>query len=316
MIIFLIIFVSLVFLIFLISLWAYFRTFFNQKKKAKLHKLLPGKAYGKHLDRINLLISDMESNKKEEIIIRSYDGKKLVGYYYHIKDGAPVHIQFHGYKGNCLRDFCGGNKLARDLGHNTLVVHQRAHGASGGRTITFGIKERIDCLYWARYVAKRFGDDVPIFLSGVSMGATTVLMASELDLPQNVVGIIADCPYDSPQNIIKKIASELGYPATLVFPFVRIAAFLFGHFDILSSDVYKALQKSEIPTLIIHGEDDSFVPCEMSRKIYASDSKKIVKLCTIPHAEHGLSYMVDTETYTKEAGDFINSILKKESTED
>lgn len=141
----------------------------------------------------------------ESVFITSFDGVKLYARYYHVRDGAPLQIQFHGYRGSALLDFCGGNKLAREIGHNTLVVDQRAHGKSGGNTITFGINERYDCLSCINYAVERSGKETPIFLSGVSMDAATVLMASELNLPDNVIGIIADSPYSSPEEIIRKV---------------------------------------------------------------------------------------------------------------
>ena len=59
---------------------------------------------------------------------------------------------------------------------------------------------------------RRFGDDVRIILVGISMGAATVLYASELDLPSQVRGIIADCPFSSAEQVIKKTAREMGFP--------------------------------------------------------------------------------------------------------
>ena len=72
------------------------------------------------------------------------------------------------------------------MGHNLLLIDERAHGRSEGRTITFGIQERWDVESWARFAVERFGADVQIILYGVSMGAATVLMAAGLDLPENV----------------------------------------------------------------------------------------------------------------------------------
>ena len=167
------------------------------------------------------LIRQMDEIPYEAVTISAQDGTKLAVRYYHVRDGAPLQIQLHGYRGTALRDFCGGNKLARESGQNTLVVDQRAHGKSGGTTITFGIRERLDCLCWVEYASQRFGSDIPVFLSGVSMGAATVLMASELELPANVVGIIADCPYSSPEAIIRKVCQQdMHLPPVLVMPSV------------------------------------------------------------------------------------------------
>ena len=135
---------------------------------------------------VQALMREFDAIPFEEVRIRSYDGLTLYGRYYEVKKGAPLQIQMHGYHGTALRDFCGGNKLAREAGLNTLVVDERAHGKSGGCTITFGVKERLDCLAWARYAADRFGPETPITLAGISMGAATVLMAADLPLPETV----------------------------------------------------------------------------------------------------------------------------------
>lgn len=40
------------------------------------------------------------------------------------------------------------------------------------------------------------------------MGCATTLMAAGLDLPDNVKGIIADCGFTSPWDIIRHVAKE------------------------------------------------------------------------------------------------------------
>ncbi len=127
--------------------------------------------------RIYILIDDLCVNDHEDITIESHDGLKLYARYYHKADRAPLTILFHGYRSAAERDFCGVFRLFRDLGHNILLVDERAHGGSEGRVITFGIKERIDCLSWMDYAEKRFGKDTRIFIAGMSMGSSTVLLA-------------------------------------------------------------------------------------------------------------------------------------------
>ena len=200
--------------------------------------------------------------------------------------------------------------MARDMGHNSLVIEQRAHAGSGSRTITFGIKEHRDCLSWIEYANECFGADTPIFLSGVSMGATTVLMAAGLDLPPNVLGIMADCPFDSPKEIIKKISGEIGFPPSLAFPFIWLSALIFGRFNLTATDVILSLKNAKIPILLVHGEDDRFVPVEMSKKIYTS-RPDLVELHLFDGAGHGMSYMVDEERYKKLSETFVNNLLKK-----
>ena len=131
--------------------------------------------------------------------ITAQDGTPLAARYYHHADGAPLAIIFHGYRGYAERDGLGGYTLCTALGYNVLLPDQRAHGYSGGHTITMGVKERYDARDWTVWARSRFGPEVPIFLMGVSMGAATVLLAAGLNLPDNVCGIVADCGYTRPR---------------------------------------------------------------------------------------------------------------------
>ena len=196
--------------------------------------------------------------------------------------------------------------LARKLGYNALVIHQRAHGESGGSTITFGIRERGDVVKWAEYARERLGADIPIILFGLSMGAATVLMGCQEGYPENVRGIIADSPYSSPADIIKKVCKDEGYPPFL-YLFAELGARIFGGFRLRSCTALDAVKHSIIPILLIHGEDDRFVPCDMSREI-AAYCKGNVQLHTFPHASHGLCYMIDPVRYEKTVLDFLKTI--------
>ena len=290
--------ITLLLLILLISYWAYMKAFYSSpKKRSKTHLLPDTPQYAKVNPEIKRLIGEMEAVPFEEVSITTFDGLKLFARYYHLSDSAPIQIQFHGYRSTAVRDFSGGFSLARKMGRNLLVVDQRAGGKSEGTTICFGIKEKYDCLEWIKYALERFGD-VPIMLTGVSMGAATVLMASELDLPENVKCIVADCPYSSPEEIIALQCKEMGIPPKIGMPFVRLGARLFGNLKLSGEGAEKAVRNTKVPILLVHGEGDDFVPCYMSEKIYSANPKMIT-FETFPNAAHGVSFLVDTERYEK-----------------
>lgn len=309
----LIIFMIVIAVILIASYLAYHKAFYNRRGRKRDPSVMPSSRQYQSVKSITeQLVSEVKSLKYEQIYITSRDGLRLAAKYYHMADGAPLHIQFHGYRGSAYRDFCGGNKLARDMGHNTLLVDQRAHGDSQGHTISFGIKERFDCLDWINYASDRFGKNQKIIISGLSMGASTVLMAANEDLPENVVGIIADCPYSSPREIIMKVCKDMGFPPKISFPFVYLGALIFGGFNLTECDAVSAVRKSTIPILILHGESDDFVPPQMSKNIALANPKK-VRLLTFADAGHGLSFLISTERYTRETVDFINNVTKNQS---
>lgn len=299
---------SIVLLIFLISYYTYRVAFYSPPgKHPTADDPLKGQQYEEVAEHLNRISSIMRKFPFEEVRILSFDGTELYGRYYHMDDRAPLEILFHGYRSCAFRDCSGGHALARKMGFNTLVVDQRAHGLSGGKVITFGIKERWDCKCWADYCVNRFGTEKPIILSGLSMGAATVLMASELELPQNVKCIIADSPYSAPGAIIEKVCKDMHYPVRLCRPFIHLGALLYGHFKLGACNAKDAVSKTNIPILLLHGEADHFVPCEMTHEIKASGAF-FIEAVTFPGAGHGLSYIIDPRRYERVVYAFLSSI--------
>lgn len=290
------------------SWYAYNISFFSPKgQRVKEDVPLQGKQYEVVADHIARIRGIMQRIPFEEVTVTSFDGTALYGRYYHQQDGAPVEILFHGYRSHPYRDCSGGHALSRKMGFNALVVDQRAHGSSGGHTICFGIKERKDCLCWINYLNQRFGNDIPVILSGLSMGAATVLMSASLNLPENVCCIIADSPYSAPAAIIEKVCKDKKYPVTLCRPFLHLGAMLFGGFQLGSCTAKEAVKNCSVPILLIHGEEDHFVPCDMSLEI-AARCASWVEVATFPGAGHGLSYLTDPVRYEAVVCHFLQSI--------
>lgn len=263
--------------------------------------------YDPYREEMRRLYHQLNHRTFEFVSIVSRDGLKLSGRYYHVKDGAPLDICVHGYRSHPLTDFSGGTELSFQMEHNVLLVDQRAHGRSDGSIISFGILERQDIPCWVDYAVNRFGDDVEIFLYGVSMGGATVLMAADLPLPQNVKAIIADCPFAKPLDVIAYVGRDTAIPNWLIRPICQVAARIYGNFDILETDADRAVQNTSIPILIIHGEDDRYVPCEMSESVAHSNPAMVTRV-TFPGAAHGISYLVDTPRYHKTVKDFLQKV--------
>ena len=216
----------------------------------------------------------------------------------------------HGYRGNGDRDLCGGVQRCFKLGRSALVIDQRASGESEGKVITFGVKEHRDCRAWAEFMAEHFGPDARIILTGISMGASTVLMAAGSPLPPQVKGVLADCGFSTAKDIIQKVIRQLKLPPKLVYPFIRLGALLYGGFDPESYSALEAVKTATLPVIFFHGETDDFVPWEMSKTNFeACTSRK--ELVSIPGAGHGLAYPVGKMQYLKALDTFFGPELGK-----
>ena len=213
-------------------------------------------------------------------------------------------LMFHGWRGKWDQD---GVALARALYRekcSVLLVDQRAHMTSKGKYIGFGVLERYDCVKWLEYLVHNI-NDIPIYLAGVSMGASTVLMASGMELPERVVGIIADCGFTMPYEMICIFAEKLlktkgNDLADAVNKLCRKKA----GYDLKEYSTLKAMKTCRIPVFFAHGTGDAFVPYEMSVQNYEACAGK-KRLFLAEGAVHTKSYFSDPDKYMKELTGFF-----------
>ena len=285
------------------------RTFYSNPKKRGRPDVMPsGAQYSPLRDQVREMVKNLQAIPCEWAEITSDDGLKLRARYYHVREGAPVAICVHGYRANAIRDFCGGVVFCRDEGMNVLLIDQRGQGESEGKWMTFGIRERYDLKKWIEYIIQRCGKDTQVMLYGISMGGATVLMSAGLNLPENVRGILADCPFSSPKDIIKKVCGDMHLPANIVYPLIRLGARLYAGFDPDKATAAEAVKGAKMPVAIIHGEDDRFVPCAMGREI-ADANPEYVRFYPFPEAGHGISYMQDKARYRAIIRDFTKEAV-------
>lgn len=233
----------------------------------------------------------------ETVEIESFDGERLVGHLLRVDDPKRLIIAVHGWRSSPVHDFAYVSEFWRREGCDVLFIEQRGQGESGGEHMGFGLTERYDVKAWSDWAAERF--ELPIYLSGVSMGAATVLMASDLWLPDKVKGIIADCGFTSPDAIWRHVVKNnlhLGFRLKSVFA-NSICKHKLG-MGSSSCTTVGSLKRAKVPVLFIHGSDDKFVPVEMTYENYKACSKE-KRLLIVPGAGHGMSCYVEPESYEK-----------------
>ena len=214
----------------------YRMTFYSSPKRPEAHRseypVPDGKVYEPFKEQIIDWIKLARSLPYREVSIQSHDGLTLRGRYYEFSPDAPIELMIHGYRGWGERDMSGGVYRCKCLGHNALVIDHRASNESDGTVITFGILESRDCRLWVDYIIKDINPNAKILLTGISMGASTVMIMSSQQLPVNVVGILADCGYTSNREIIEKVMRDIKLPPKLFYPLVKLGAKLFGKFEL------------------------------------------------------------------------------------
>lgn len=257
---------------------------------------------------------ELEKKGCEEVEIVAYGGINLVGHWWECDGAERVIIAMHGWRSSWSRDF----GLIADFFHqnkcHVLFAEQRGQNNSGGEYMGFGLTERYDCLEWIKWVNQQEIEGLPIYLCGISMGASTVLMTAGFELPSNVCGIIADCGYTSPHAIWKHVA-EKGLNLRYDSMISAIAE------DICRSKIQvgpkdysciNAMKVCKVPVLFIHGTDDDFVPVEMTYENYKACAAE-KRLLIVPGAGHGMSYILDKEGYEKAVLEFWREFDRKTS---
>lgn len=266
-------------------------------------------SYGKYYNCI--LASDewLKAHHAQDVYITSDDGLKLHGFWIPAENPRGTILLAHGYRSTMLVDFGLAYAFYHALGMNILVPHQRAHGESEGRYITFGVKESEDFLRWIHFHNETFGKHQMI-LSGMSMGASTVLFLADKELPSNVKCIIADCGFTSPWTILDKVYRSVTHlPSGLSLWAADLFARVFAGFSLTDKDTRKTLKKARLPVLLVHGLSDDFVPCDMTKQGFeACTGEK--ELLLVEGAGHGVSFLVDKETYTKRIIAFLEKHLE------
>lgn len=249
---------------------------------------------------------ELKALPHEVVTIQSYDGQKLVGHWFPQENAKRVIVAMHGWRSSWWSDFGMISAFWHREKCSVLYAEQRGQGSSGGEYMAFGMMERHDCLEWVKWVNRQYGDKKPVYLAGVSMGAATVLMTADLDLPANVRGIMADCAFTSPHEIWKHVARKnLHLPYSIHGGVADKLCRGKINMGPKECSTVECLKKSKVPVWFAHGSDDHFVPVEMTYQNYCACSTP-KHLLIVPGADHGMSYYLEKDRYEQEMMKFWN----------
>ena len=215
----------------------------------------------------------MMAQAHEDVYQTSFDGLRLHATYFpaleEYANKRKVAICFHGYTSQGMSDYIGLSDYYLKRGYAMLLPDARAHGESEGEYIGFGCLDRKDALVWINWVIQELGEDVGIVLHGTSMGGATVLMASGLELPGQVKGIVSDCAFTSPKEVFTHVLHSMYHlPAFPAIPGADILNRRLAGYGMDECNAKREVAKAKVPILFIHGTKDTFVPYHMCREIY------------------------------------------------
>lgn len=231
------------------------------------------------------------------------DGLKLQARFYDRHSDVMV-LAMHGYRSTPTADPGLFFEMYQKMGYDYCTPYQRASGESEGDYITFGYEEKYDVLAWCKLLMEK-NPNYKIILHGVSMGASTVLMAASLNCDFPIKVVIADCAYNRLEDELTHQTSLIPHlPKLGLVKGVDLCCQYFLNFKLSDVCVENFVASNQIPTLFIHGQLDNFVPYDNVNQLYAANASK-KEILVIEDAQHAMSYVKNPVAYEAKVKGFI-----------
>lgn len=255
-----------------------------------------------HFARARAALADFMRLPHEELTMTTDDGVRLCAHLFPTVGARDTVIFVHGYRSSPA-DFALMLPWYRAQGFNLLLTENRGHGESGGDYAGFGAPDRFDCIGWCTQMAERFSGGA-VFLHGISMGAATVTLAAGEQLPEAVRGVVADCGYTSAaEEFAYVMRRSMHLPPYPLLWAASLACRWRAGYLIGEASPIRALPKTDVPFLFVHGAADDFVPTAMAGRLYAACPTE-KRLLLVEGAPHGGSHAVDPAAYEAALADF------------
>lgn len=212
-------------------------------------------------------------DNKEELTSTSVTGSKIKGYTFTHKDATSDGeerkwvVVTHGFfiqareAANYIRGFY-------DRGYNVFAPDLIGHGKSEGEAYSMGGYDSTDLVNWVKKISVE-NNNPQIVLFGMSMGAATTMNSLGKGLPDNVKGFIEDSGYiNLKEEFVYQLDRMFGLPEFPVISLANIVTKVKAGYWFEDVNATEALKNTKFPALILHGEEDGYVPLENAKKAY------------------------------------------------
>src|SRR5690606_16177224 len=144
----------------------------------------------------------------------------------------------------------------------------RAHGASDGRTTTYGIRERLDVRAAVDWLKREHPAASRVIVGlGSSQGAMALALAAAED--PRIDAVILDSPFVSPRELVHEHAEAVPAIGPLVGDWLLALASLQTGTNFFSASAERAVASlGDRPVLVIHGEDDFLMPPSHAQRLH------------------------------------------------
>ena len=240
----------------------------------------------------------------EAYTVRSFDGYELHVVLCRNPEPSDRYVIIsHGYTDNRF----GALKYMKnylDRGYNCLIYDLRGHGENEPQPCTYSVREGKDLRVLIEDTRKRYGLDILLGLHGESLGAAASIAC--LKTHPDVDFAVADCGFSDIRNVLEGVMARQNLPSVLL----NIASFgtgVFYGFSLSDARPIDSLADNHVPLLFLHGEDDTFITPDNSRRM-ADATAGYSELHLIPGAGHAQSALLQPELYREYLYGFLDRV--------
>ncbi|MFL6300552.1 MAG: alpha/beta hydrolase [Terriglobales bacterium] len=208
-------------------------------------------------------------------------------------------LLLHGVTDNRL-GMAGYAQFFVRYGYTVLMPDSRAHGESGGRIATYGLRESSDIHLWVDWIEEHQHPGC-VFGMGESMGAGLIL--ESLHTEHRFCAVIAESPFANTRDVeSERLANFVGLPPwfghTVLRPVVW-SGFLYSRLrygiNLDNASPSNAVEGVTTPIFLIHGTEDRNILPWHSREIQ-KHNRNIV-LWEVPGAAHTGAWNAQPEEF-------------------
>lgn len=249
-------------------------------------------------------VNHKSRDAENTIRVTSFDGVELVGQMqYSVLDSSlGTVLLLHGIRSK-KEYYNNFSKSLNQLGFNTLAIDLRAHGESGGKHCTFGVKERRDVSAFIDHLLeKNPNQSVGIF--GQSLGGAIALQALGTD-KRLTFGVVESTFSEFRSITHDYFKYHIGFGVPFFTNYLVDRAGSIADFDPDDASPFKYSSQIVQPVLMVHGTEDHRIDIHYGKSNFSQLSVERSEFISVEKAGHLNVWSFGGKTYMEQVQKFM-----------
>jgi dipeptidyl aminopeptidase/acylaminoacyl peptidase len=213
----------------------------------------------------------------------------------------------HGHSAHRADPEVGALPLARDLvkaGYSVFMFDMRGCGTSRAKPASAGYHEQRDLIGALRFLESMGVSEERIGVVGFSLGGAVALLTC--GTYGGAAAVVSDSSFADLELRVKQSMSGSLTPLKIFSPGMRVMAKRLFGIDMRAVSPMRAISDSNVPVLLIHGEQDEIVAMIHYRLLARAVEAGAGETWLVEGAGHAQGYRTAPEQYAKRVLSFLD----------